>query len=161
MGEFNVLAELQPYLRYVGIGLGAIVGIVVLIWVTASLYFFWKTRGLKRFVDQFWGAIAINDIKSAYALTTDNFKAQTPVTELRKFVKRHKLNLNKTVEMPIPELDGATSYRLDTTVELENEDEIAISMRVQRLAHQTWALDAIALTADLNPPTVSENRDPA
>jgi hypothetical protein len=71
------MEKFQPYLSYLGIGLGSLVGILIVVWAIVAVTILLKTKGLPQAIGEFLTLISNGNITGAYQLTTENFKATT------------------------------------------------------------------------------------
>lgn len=133
------MESVQPWLSYVGIGLGAIVGGIVLIWISVSLIIFAKTKGLPQAIGAFFAQIAQGDINGAYQSTSDRFKSKTSKQQFAKFIKTHKLNQYQRTTMSIPTTEGEV-HCLDVTVISKTGREVPVQMKLVK-RDKVWTVD--------------------
>lgn len=134
------MEKFQPYLSYLGIGLGSLVGLLIVVWIIVAVTILFKTKGLPQAIAQFFTLIVDGNVTRAYQLTTDNFKAKTSKKELTKFIKTHKLNKYDRTTMSIPTVEG-DRHCLEVTVITENGSKIPLSMEFVKLNHKTWKIE--------------------
>ncbi len=133
--------NLQPYLGYIGIGLGIIGGALLLIWLVLAFIFFRQTRGLTNFLTDFFGTIALGRMDEAYANTTAHFQQTTTKQQFRKWAKQKKIQQFKRLTLPMPKIEG-DRYTLDLTIIIESGREIPVSLSLVR-QDKTWKIDAL------------------
>jgi hypothetical protein len=133
------MEKFQPYLSYLGIGLGSLVGILIVVWAIVAVTILLKTKGLPQAIGEFLTLISNGNITGAYQLTTENFKATTSKKELTKFVKTHKLNKYTRTTMSIPTVEG-DRHCLDVTVITDTGKEIPLMMEFVK-QEKTWKVE--------------------
>ncbi|KOR33999.1 MULTISPECIES: hypothetical protein [Planktothricoides] len=87
------MEKFPPYLSYLGIGLGSLVGLLLLVWVIVAIRILRKTKGLPQAIGTFLTLIVEDNVTAAYQLTTDNFKVKMSKQAFSKFIKKHKINI--------------------------------------------------------------------
>ncbi len=142
------MESFQPWLSYVGIGVGVILGGIVLIWISVSLIIFSKTKGLPQAIGVFFTQIGQGDINGAYQSTSDRFKSKTSKQQFAKFIKTHKLNQYQRTTMSIPTTEGDV-HCLDVTVISKTGREVPVQMRLVK-QDKVWIVDD--LTYQYNSP---------
>ncbi|MEM8642079.1 MAG: hypothetical protein AAGG51_25195 [Cyanobacteria bacterium P01_G01_bin.54] len=133
----------QPYLTYLGIGLGGIMAIAALVWIAATIAFTRRTWGLNRFLVSFFKTLTQNNLKAAYSLTTANFQAENNLRDFRKFVKRNKLTQYQKLSATVPELMGGEVFRLNLMVKLAGDRELPMVVVVSKDVQKAWQLEAL------------------
>jgi hypothetical protein len=132
----------QPWLSYVGIGVGVIVGGILLIWISVSLIIFAKTKGLPQAIGAFFAQIGNGDINGAYQSTSDRFKSKTSKQQFAKFIKTHKLNQYQRTTMSIPTTEGDV-HCLEVTVISKTGREVPVQMRLVK-QDKVWTVDDLS-----------------
>ncbi|MGB0564761.1 MAG: hypothetical protein ACPGVO_23635 [Spirulinaceae cyanobacterium] len=133
----------QPYLTYIGIGLGTVVAIAAIVWITATIAFTRRTWGLNRFLVSFFKTLTRNEIKAAYGLTTATFQDETDLKNFRKFVKRNQLTQYQKLSATVPELLGGEAFRLNLMVKLAGDRELPMVAVVSKDEQNAWQLEAL------------------
>ncbi|MEB3828557.1 DUF4864 domain-containing protein [Phormidium sp. CCY1219] len=135
------MESFQPWLSYIGIGLGALLGGLVLVWIIVSVAIFLRTKGLPQAIAAFFTRIADGDITGAYQSTTERLQSRTSKKEFAKFVKTNKLHQYQRTTLSIPTVEGKT-HRLEVTVITKNGREIPLLMELVK-SDDGWLVDAL------------------
>ncbi|MDY6937321.1 MAG: hypothetical protein SWY16_06610 [Cyanobacteriota bacterium] len=135
------MEQIQPYLPYVRIGLGAIVGAAVLAWIFFSLRFFVGTRKLTTVLTEFFELVVAGEIDKAYEMTSETFQTRTPKAKFKKFIKSNKLEKYKRVSMPVPDRNRDRNT-LDVNVILASGREIPLKADIIKKGNN-WKIDVL------------------
>ena len=81
---------LQPYGKYILIGLAALAGIAVLIWISIVVIVMRNTKGIPMVINKFFESIVEDKIDELYNSTTDNFRSRISKPQFRKLIKNKK-----------------------------------------------------------------------
>lgn len=133
---------LQPYGKYVLIGLGAIAVITILVWVSVVVIVMRNTKGIPLVINDFFKLIIENKIDEAYQSTTNNFQSRMSKPQFRKLIKNKKFKQFKRTLLEIPKMNTADSSTIDVTLILNSGREIPLHFGVIRQNKQ-WKVDTL------------------
>lgn len=135
---------LQPYGKYVLIGLGAIAIIAIFIWVSVVAIVMRNTKGIPLVINDFFKLIIEGKIDEAYRSTTDNFQSRMSKPQFRKLIKNKKFKQFKRTSLGIPKMDTGDSSTIDATLILNSGREIPLKFNVVRQNKQ-WKIDILEI----------------
>ncbi len=135
---------LQPYGKYVLIGLGAIAVIAIFIWVSVVVIVMRNTKGIPLVINDFFKLIIEGKIDEAYRSTTDNFQSRMSKPQFRKLIKNKKFKQFKRTSLGIPKMDTGDSSTIDATLILNSGREIPLKFNVVRQNKQ-WKIDILEI----------------
>jgi hypothetical protein len=130
---------IQPYLGYIGIGIGAVVGVLVLVWIVVSVSIFLKTKGMPQLISNFFIAISDGNINGAYEMTSDRFQAKMSKKQLTKFAINNKLTQYRRTQMTIPTSEEGV-YNLEVVVETKTGRKIPLLLNLVK-EEENWKID--------------------
>ena len=133
---------LQPYGKYVLIGLGAIAAIAILVWVSVVVIVMRNTKGIPLVISDFFKLIIEDKIDKAYQSTTGNFQSRMSKPQFRKLIKNKKIKQFKRTLLEIPKMNNADSSTIDITLILNSGREIPLKFGVVRQNKQ-WTIDTL------------------
>ncbi len=133
---------LQPYGKYVLIGLGAIAAIAILVWVSVVVIVMRNTKGIPLVINDFFKLIIEDKIDKAYQSTTGNFQSRMSKPQFRKLIKNKKIKQFKRTLLEIPKMNNADSSTIDITLILNSGREIPLKFGVVRQNKQ-WTIDTL------------------
>lgn len=148
------MESLQPWLSYLGIGLGGILGALVLVWIVVSLVIFARTKGLPQAISGFLTLIAEGNLTGAYQLTSDRFKTRTSKKDFTKFINKNKLHQYQRTLMSMPTTEDNV-YRLEVTVVTKAGKEIPLVMDFVK-QERNWIVDDLKYNFNSNYPSSSK-----
>ena len=134
---------LQPYGKYILIGLAAIVGIFIVVWLVVAVRVMTTTKGIPQAISNFFKLIIENKLDSAYKLTTKNYQRQTSKKQFTKFINQNKFRQYKSTRLGIPRVTGDRA-NLDVTLILKSGREIPLKLGLLK-QEQTWYVDLLEI----------------
>lgn len=135
---------LQPYGKYILIGLGAIVGIAILLWVSVVVIVMRNTKGIPLVINNFFKLIIENKIDEAYHSTTDNFQSIISKPQFRKLIKNYKFKQYQRTLLGVPKMETGNSSTIDVTLILKSSREIPLKFNVAR-QNKEWTIDFLEI----------------
>lgn len=136
------MESLQPYGKYLLIGLGTIVLIAVAIWGSIVVIVMRNTKGIPLAINDFFKLIIEDKIDEAYRSTTSNFQSRISKPQFRKLIKNKKFKQFKRTLLSIPKMDTADSSVIDVTLILNSGREIPLKFGVLRQEKQ-WKVNSL------------------
>ncbi len=131
---------IQPYGRYILIGLGAIALIAAIIWGAIVVIVMRNTKGIPLAINDFFKLIVEDKIEEAYSSTTAEFQSRISKPQFRKLIKNKKFKQFKRTLLSIPKMDTANTSIIDVTLILNSGREIPLKFGVFRQDKQ-WKVD--------------------
>ena len=135
---------LQPYGKYVLIGLGVIAVLAILAWISVVVIVMRNTKGIPLVINDFFKLIIEDKIDEAYQSTTDNFQSRISKPQLRKLIKNKKFKQFKRVSLGIPKMDTGNTSTIDATLILNSGREIPLKFNVAR-QNKEWKIDLLEI----------------
>ena len=129
----------QPYIAYIAIGFGVILGTLLISWLALAIYFFRRSQGITNYITDFFSKIIEDELNEAYAMTTTNFQQQNSLQKFRKFIKTNQLKQYKRTSLAMPEIEG-DKYSTDLTVILNSGREIPLKISLSQ-QNKEWKID--------------------
>lgn len=133
---------LQPYGKYIVIGVAAVVGIAIILWIATAIIVMRNTKGIPLAINDFFNLIIENKIDEAYYSTSDNFQSRISKPQLNKLIKNYKFKQYQQTRFDMPQMQSANNSTLDATVVLKSGREIPLKFTVVRL-NKEWKVDAL------------------
>ncbi|MGB3693975.1 MAG: hypothetical protein WA865_04855 [Spirulinaceae cyanobacterium] len=131
--------SLPPYVSYLGIGVAAILGLIVIIWAILAARVFMLTKGLPKVITAFFALIVEGEIDEAYQSTTNDFRAKIPKKKFIKLIKNNKFKQFKRTTMAMPKVEGEREI-IDVTLILNSGREILLEMAFAKKG-KVWRID--------------------
>jgi len=131
---------LQPYGKYILIGLAAIAGIAVVVWVSVVVIVMRNTKGIPLAINEFFELISENKIDEAYLSTTDNFRSRISQPQFRKLIKNYKFKQYQRTSLGMPEMKTGDSSKISANLILKSGREIPLKFNVAR-RNKEWKID--------------------
>ena len=102
------METLQPYLSYLGIGAAIVGAVALLLWIGFAAMLSTATEGIPELIGKFFNYLAMDDLETAYSLTSARFQQSISQSQMRKLVRSHQIDKHKRVLLPvsIPEGDA-------------------------------------------------------
>ncbi len=135
------METLQPFFTYIAIGLGVILGIILISWLTFAIYFFRRTQGITNYITDFFSKIIEDEFNQAYAMTTTSFQQQNSLQKFRKFIKTNQLKQYKRTSFAMPKIEG-DQYSTEITVILNSGKEIPLKISLIQ-ENKKWKIDLL------------------
>lgn len=141
----NNMELLQPYGKYILIGLAAIAVIAILIWISIVVIVMRNTQGIPMVISKFFELIIEDKIDELYNSTTDNFRRRISKPKLRKLIKNKKFKQYKRTLLAIPQMNEAgNNSTIDVTLILNSGREIPLQFNVVR-QNKEWKIDFLEI----------------
>lgn len=135
---------LQPYGKYILIGLASIAGIAVLIWVSVVVIVMRNTKGIPLVINHFFELIAEDKIDEAYLSAADNFRSRISKPQFRKLIKNNKFKQYQRTSLGMPEMETGNNSKIDATLILKSGREIPLKISVVR-QNRAWKIDFLEI----------------
>ena len=132
---------MESFIGYLGIGVAAVVGIVLIVWLIFFVRIFFGTKGLPQAITKFFELIATGEIDKAYQLTTESFRAQTSKKQFLKFIKTNKFKQYQRLKMAMPSIKGG-DCTMGVTLITKSGIEIPLKMGLMRKG-KGWQIDVL------------------
>ena len=132
---------MESFIGYLGIGVAAVVGIVLIVWLTFFVRIFFGTKGLPQAITKFFELIATGEIDNAYQLTTESFRSQTSKKQFIKFIKTNKFKQYQRLKMAMPSIKGG-DCTMEVTLITKSGIEIPLKMGLMRKG-KDWQIDVL------------------
>ena len=138
------IESLQPYLKYFGIGILGIGGIVLILWLGFAIKIMRSTKGLPDAINNFFLYMAENKISKSYQMTTANYRKKVNRKTFNKFIKVNKFRTYKKTVLGIPNHNTETNNQeISVTIVLESGKEIASTMKLIKKEKEWFVEDLI------------------
>lgn len=131
--------SLPSYVSYIGIGVAAVLGLIVMIWIIVAARIFITTKGLPKEINNFFALIVEDKIDEVYKKTTDNFKANLPKKKFIRLIRNNKFKQFKRTIMSMPVVEGDRET-IGITLILKSGREIPLEMTFAKEG-KAWKLD--------------------
>ncbi|NER48284.1 MAG: hypothetical protein F6J86_05965 [Symploca sp. SIO1B1] len=132
---------MESFIGYLGIGVAAVVGIVLIVWLIFFVRIFFGTKGLPQAITNFFELIATGEIDNAYQLTTESFRAQVSKKQFLKFLKTNKFKQYQRLKMAMPSIKGK-DCTIGITLITKSGIEIPLKMGLMRKG-KDWQIDVL------------------
>ncbi|NEQ67606.1 MAG: hypothetical protein F6K21_19285 [Symploca sp. SIO2D2] len=132
---------MESFIGYLGIGVAAVVGIVLIVWLIFFVRIFFGTKGLPQAITNFFELIATGEIDNAYQLTTENFRTQVSKKQFLKFLKTNKFKQYQRLKMAMPSIKGK-DCTIGITLITKSGIEIPLKMGLMRKG-KDWQIDVL------------------
>ena len=136
--------ELQPYSKYIFIGLGGLVVLAVIFWLGTVIIVMRNTKGIPLAINDFFQLIIDNKIDEAYYSTSDNFQSQISKPQLNKLIKNYKFKQYQQTRLDIPQMQSANSSTLEGKLVLKSGREIPLQFSVVRI-NREWKVNNLKI----------------
>lgn len=136
------METLQPYLSYLGIGAAIFGAVALLLWMGFAAMLSTATEGIPELIGKFFNYLAMDDLETAYSLTSARFQQSISQPQMRKLVRSHQIDKHKRVLLPVSIPEG-DAYAFDITLILRSGREIPISLELVRQG-ENWMIDALS-----------------
>ena len=136
------METLQPYLSYLGIGAAIVGAVAILLWMGFAAMLSTATEGIPELIGKFFNYLAMDDLETAYSLTSARFQQSISQGQMRKLVRSHQIDKHKRVLLPVSIPEG-DAYAFDITLILRSGREIPISLELVRQG-ENWMIDALS-----------------
>ena len=136
------METLQPYLSYLGIGAAIVGAVAILLWIGFAAMLSTATEGIPELIGKFFNYLAMDDLETAYSLTSARFQQSISQSQMRKLVRSHQIDKHKRVLLPVSIPEG-DAYAFDITLILRSGREIPISLELVRQG-ENWMIDALS-----------------
>ena len=133
---------LQPYSKYIFIGVGGLVVLAVIFWLGTVIIVMRNTKGIPLAINDFFNLIIENKIDEAYYSTSDNFRGRISKPQLNKLIKTYKFKQYKQTRLDIPQMQSANNSTLQGKLVLKSGREISLQFSVVRI-NKEWKVDGI------------------
>ena len=131
---------LQPYGKYILIGLGAIVAIAIIVWISVVAIVMRNTRGIPLVINDFLQLISEDKIDEAYRSTTNNFQNRISKPQYKKLIKNNKFKQFQRTSLGMPRMETGNSSTIEANLILKSGREIPVKFDVVRQNKQ-WKID--------------------
>ncbi len=131
----------QSVVFYLGISLGAVLSILLIIWLVLFVRLFFGTKGLPESISNFFNLIVEGEIDTAYQLTTKSFRSQTTKKQFLKFIKTNKIKQYKRLRMSTPSIKGK-NCTIEITLITKSGVEIPVKMGFIKKSKE-WEVDLL------------------
>ena len=135
---------LQSYGKYILIGLAAIAGITILVWVSVVVIVMRNTKGIPVVINNFFELIAEDKIDEAYLSTTGNFRNRISKPQFRKLIKNNKFKQYQRTSLGMPQMETGNSSNIDAVLILKSNREIPLRFNVARQSKE-WKIDFLEI----------------
>lgn len=135
---------IQPYGKYILIGIATIAGIAILLWLLIVVIVMRNTQGIPLVISDFFKLITENKIDEVYRSTTDNFQQRISKPQFVKLIKKYKFKQFKRTLLAIPKMDTGDRSTIDVTLILESGREIPLQFVVAR-ENKKWKIDLLKI----------------
>ncbi|NEP58901.1 MAG: DUF4864 domain-containing protein [Symploca sp. SIO2G7] len=132
---------MESFIGYLGIGVAAVVGIVLIVWLILFVRIFFGTKGLPQAITKFFELIATGEIDTAYQLTTESFRAQVSKKQFLKLIKTNKLKQYQRLKMAMPTINGE-DCTMEVTLITKSGTEIPLKTGLIRQG-KGWQIDVL------------------
>ena len=136
------METLQPYLSYLGIGAAIVGAVALLLWIGFAAMLSTATEGIPELIGKFFNFLAMDDLETAYSLTSARFQQSISQPQMRKLVRSHQIDKHKRVLLPVSIPEG-DAYAFDIILILRSGREIPISLELVRQG-ENWMIDALS-----------------
>jgi len=136
---------LQPYSKYIWIGVIAIVAIAVILWLATAVIVMRNTKGIPLEINNFFDLVTENKIDEAYSSTSDRFRSQISKPQLNKLIKTYKFKQYYKTRLDMPQMQTANDSTLTATLILKSGREIPMQFALVRIDRQ-WKIDSLEIT---------------
>ena len=136
---------LQPYSKYIWIGVIAIIAIAVILWIATAVIVMRNTKGIPLEINNFFDLITETKIDEAYNSTSDNFRSQISKPQLNKLIKTYKFKQYNKTRLDIPQMQTANDSTLKATLVLKSGREIPMQFTLVRI-NREWKIDSLKIT---------------
>ena len=136
------METLQPYLSYLGIGAAIVGAVALLLWIGFAAMLSTATEGIPELIGKFFNYLAMDDLETAYSLTSARLQQSISQPQMRKLVRKHQIDKHKRVLLPVSIPEG-DAYAFDITLILRSGREIPISLELVRQG-ENWMIDALS-----------------
>ena len=133
---------IQPYSKYIWIGVVVIIAIAIIFWLAAAVIVLRNTKGIPLEINNFFDLITKNKIDEAYSSTTDNFRSQISKPQLNKLIKTYKFKQYYKTRLDIPQMQTANNSTLKATLILKSGREIPMRFTLVRI-NREWKIDGL------------------
>lgn len=99
-------------------------------------------EGIPELIGKFFNYLAMDDLETAYSLTSARFQQSISQPQMRKLVRSHQIDKHKRVLLPVSIPEG-DAYAFDITLILRSGREIPISIELVRQG-ENWMIDALS-----------------
>jgi hypothetical protein len=126
------IESLFSYLKYIGLGILGITGILLILWLGLAVFIMRKTKGFPLIISNFIEAIATNDLKSAYEMTSANYQKRISKQAFTQLIKPHQFRNYKQTLLGIPKTIENSIFEVKVTVVLNSGKEIPTKINLLR-----------------------------
>ena len=142
MNKGEAMELLQPYSKYIFIGVGGLVVLAVIFWLGTVIIVMRNTKGIPLAINNFFKLIIENEIDEAYYSTSDNFRSRISKPQLNKLIKTYKFKQYQQTRLDIPQMQSANNSTLQGKLILKSGREIPLQFSVVRI-NKEWKVDGI------------------
>lgn len=135
---------IQPYSKYIFIGIAAIVAIAVIFWLITAVIVMRNTKGIPLAINDFFSLIIENKVDEAYYSTTDNFQSRISKPQLNKLIKNYKFKQYQQTRFEMPQMQTANNSTLKATLVLKSSREIPLQFTLARIDRK-WKIDGLKM----------------
>ena len=136
--------ELQPYGKYIFIGVGGLMVLAVIFWLGTAVIVMRNTKGIPLAINDFFSLIIDNKIDEAYYSTSDNFRSRISKPQWNKLIKTYKLKQHKQTRFDIPQMQSANNSTIQGKLVLKSGREIPLQFSLVRINKQ-WKVNDLKI----------------
>ena len=134
----------QPYSRYIFIGISGLVVLAVIFWLGTVIIVMRNTKGIPLAINDFFKLIIENKIDEAYYSTSDNFRSRISKPQLNKLIKTYKFKQYQQTRLDIPQMQSANNSTLQGKLVLKSGREIPLQFSLVRI-NKEWKVDGLKI----------------
>ena len=135
---------LQPYNKYIFIGIGGLVVLVVVFWLSTVVIVMRNTKGIPLAINDFFNLIIENKVDEAYYSTSDNFRSRISKPQLNKLIKTYKFKQYQQTRLDVPQMQSANNSTLKGKLILKSGREIPLQFSLVRI-NKEWKVDSLKI----------------
>ena len=136
--------ELQPYGKYILVGVGGLVVLAVILWLGTAVIVLRNTKGIPLAINDFFNLIIDNKIDEAYYSTSDNFRSRISKPQLNKLIKTYKFKQHKQTRLDIPQMQSANNSTIQGKLVLTSGREIPLQFSLVRI-NKEWKVNDLKI----------------
>ncbi|MGK7930759.1 MAG: hypothetical protein AB4041_04920 [Microcystaceae cyanobacterium] len=139
------LDTFQPYLKYLGFGTLAILGVIILLWLILVFIVTKGTKEIPKVINNFIGYIGENQLDISYQMTTHRFRKGMSKAQLKKFIKTHKIKTYQRLILGIPKMENdSQAASVTVNIILKSGKEIPTVINLVK-EEKEWLIDGFKL----------------